>query len=193
MHLRLEDLEISKGFTPPLLRGSSCRLKLPENWCNDFSGFLMCMVASLDLENEDGTMISMKQVSGVDFEDDAVWEERDGDSGKYQTWVWYVSFGPLRRTIWWDQTFKALDFNIQDTYRERPTEFGVEDDKIQRPIAFGVRLVEKKSNSDLTSTSTSTISSSHYAPKFKVQDDSADALTLNLMPFKPTYDILNTI
>ncbi|KAK1431630.1 hypothetical protein QVD17_08123 [Tagetes erecta] len=177
MHLRLTDLEIPKGFTPPLLRGSSCRLKLPENWCNDFSGFLMCMVVSLNLETEDGTIISMKQLSGMDFEDDVVWEESDGDSRKYQTWVWYVSFGSLRRTIWWDHTYKALDFNIQDKYRERPAKFGVGDD-IQRPVAFGVRLVEKKSNSDLTSTST--MSSSHYAPRIKIQYDSASALTVKL-------------
>lgn len=44
MYLRLEGLEIAKRFTPPLGDGIRCTLQLPENFCNDFSGFLMCAV-----------------------------------------------------------------------------------------------------------------------------------------------------
>ncbi|KAD4585163.1 hypothetical protein E3N88_22764 [Mikania micrantha] len=52
--------------------------------------------------------LSVKQaLSSVNSEDDVVWEEGDGDR---ITSVWYVSFGSLRDTAWWDQTYKALSF-----------------------------------------------------------------------------------
>ncbi|KAI3807085.1 hypothetical protein L1987_23007 [Smallanthus sonchifolius] len=49
MLVKLEGIELAKGFRPSLLRGSGCRLKLPENWSNDFSGFLMCLVGTYEI------------------------------------------------------------------------------------------------------------------------------------------------
>ncbi|KAI7727043.1 hypothetical protein M8C21_007875 [Ambrosia artemisiifolia] len=87
MRLQLEGLEIPKGLTPPLLRGNRCRLELPENWCNDYSGFLICVVTSYDyFAIPYRIWISMKQVSNNVSEDDVIWEERRGD--EYMTWVW---------------------------------------------------------------------------------------------------------
>ncbi|KAF5808017.1 putative TIR domain, P-loop containing nucleoside triphosphate hydrolase [Helianthus annuus] len=159
MRLQLEGVEIPKGLTPPLLRGNSCRLELPENWCSDFSGFLICVVTSYDsFAIPYRIWISMKHVSNLVSEDDVVWEERPGE--KYMTWVWYVSFDLLRHTTWWDQTYKALSFeNEFDTCK-----------------GFGVRLVEK-SASGLTETPTD--SSSRFTPKIKIQHDSTAALTIS--------------
>ncbi|KAK1436879.1 hypothetical protein QVD17_02663 [Tagetes erecta] len=162
----IEGLEILKGFTP-LRIGSVYRLKLPENWCNDFSGFLMCTVLSKYIFFGLRTSIGIKQMNGVEFEEDMVWEESDGDSDVYMTYVWYVPFGSLRHTTWWDQTYKALEFNILDTYK--------------KPIAFGVRLVDKESTSGVSETSTN--SSSPYTPKFKIIHDSAFELTAKLVPY----------
>ncbi|KAK1436881.1 hypothetical protein QVD17_02665 [Tagetes erecta] len=167
MHLCIEGLEILKGFTP-LRIGSDYRLKLPENWCNDFSGFLMCTVLSKYIFFGLRTSIGIQQMNGVEFEEDMVWEESDGDSDVYMTYVWYVPFGSLRHTTWWDQTYKALEFNILDTYK--------------KPIAFGVRLVDKESTSGRVS-DTSTNSSSPYTPKFKIIHDSAFELTAELVPY----------
>nr|GEY62071.1 Toll/interleukin-1 receptor (TIR) domain-containing protein [Tanacetum cinerariifolium] len=44
IHLRVKGLEIPKQFTNRLYAGDKCRLPLPENWCNDFCGFLICVV-----------------------------------------------------------------------------------------------------------------------------------------------------
>ncbi|KAI3802751.1 hypothetical protein L1987_30894 [Smallanthus sonchifolius] len=70
--LRLEGLEIPNGFTSPLLRGGRCRLQLPENWSNEFCGFLMCAVfPHYFYWGTSSVLISMKQVtSDLDDEDD---------------------------------------------------------------------------------------------------------------------------
>ncbi|KAI3802735.1 hypothetical protein L1987_30876 [Smallanthus sonchifolius] len=171
MHLQLEDLEVAKGFTHPLLRGGRCRLELRENWCNDFSGFLMVVTFPYDsCSIEYGIGISIAQVlSGMDLEDDVVWEESDGDSDKYMTWVWYVSFGSLRPTTWWDQTYNAVSFDIKSCLN------------IDYPSGIGVRLVDKESKSGLTATSTD--SSSQYTPKIMLEHDlEASALRISLNP-----------
>ncbi|GJU59466.1 Toll/interleukin-1 receptor domain-containing protein [Tanacetum coccineum] len=41
---RIRGLEIPKQFTNRLYAGNKCRLPLPENWCNNFCGFLICAV-----------------------------------------------------------------------------------------------------------------------------------------------------
>ncbi|KAD4585127.1 hypothetical protein E3N88_22728 [Mikania micrantha] len=42
MFLRLKGIhQMAKGLTPQLVRGNRCTLQLPENWCNEFSGFLI--------------------------------------------------------------------------------------------------------------------------------------------------------
>ncbi|KAD4585169.1 hypothetical protein E3N88_22770 [Mikania micrantha] len=71
MLLVLPGLEIPMGFTPPLLEGNRYTLRLPENWRNNFSGFLMCVVSENLLKT------SVTQVSsGVSSEDDVVWVEK---------------------------------------------------------------------------------------------------------------------
>ncbi|PWA54183.1 toll/interleukin-1 receptor (TIR) domain-containing protein [Artemisia annua] len=44
MVLKLEGFQIPRMFRPRLHAGTECTLQLPENWCNDFCGFLMCAV-----------------------------------------------------------------------------------------------------------------------------------------------------
>ncbi|KAJ0579302.1 putative TIR domain, P-loop containing nucleoside triphosphate hydrolase [Helianthus annuus] len=170
MYLQLGDLKIPKGFTPLLRKGGSCRLELPENWCNDFTGFLMCAVTSYPFIMA-GCDISMKQESGMDFEDDGVWKESDG--GHYTTLVWYVSFGSLRHTTWWYQTHNAVSLKIESHLRIHGPD--------RYDYGFGVRLVEKKSRSGQTETSTD--SSSHYTPKIKIQHDSTSELKVSLHPY----------
>ncbi|KAI3763081.1 hypothetical protein L1987_53531 [Smallanthus sonchifolius] len=160
MVLQLQGLEIAKRFKPPLLRGSSCRLQLPENWCNDFSGFLMCAVLS---DRTCFTSLNMKQVmSGMKSEDDVVWDE--SYSNKFRTYVWYVSFASLRHTTWWDETYNAVLFSIdvKGMFRRADTS------------GFGVRLVARKSGSGPTQTTTAQDSDfSRYTPKLDTYHDSA--------------------
>ncbi|KAJ0630579.1 putative TIR domain, AAA+ ATPase domain, P-loop containing nucleoside triphosphate hydrolase [Helianthus annuus] len=163
MVLQLQGLEVAKGFTPRPLRGKRFRLQLPENWCNDFCGFLMCAITNyLD------PMVCMRRTMGdMDSQDNVVWKE--DDSASKRSLVWYVSFGSLRHTTWWDQTCKAISFQIRDKYDRETT---------KECSGIAVRLVARKSRSGLTETSTH---SSGITPKFMIEDDSSSALVISLV------------
>ncbi|XP_076901070.1 TMV resistance protein N-like [Bidens hawaiensis] len=165
MVLQLTGAEIAKGFTPPLLRGNRCTLQLSENWCNDFSGFLICAVLPSFHPSDSGVYRSInvyEEMNGMDSQhDDEIWKLES--YGKY-TLMAYVSFGSLRRTVWWDQTHKALSFEIADK---------------RRGCGFGIRLIDKKkSRSD--STETSTIYSSAHTPTLRIVRDSMSAVRIYL-------------
>ncbi|KAJ0816925.1 putative leucine-rich repeat domain superfamily [Helianthus annuus] len=168
MFLQLEGAEVAKGVMPCLYGGRRCRLQLPENWCKDFAGFLMCVVFTKATGNclYNFVDISMKQVmSDMDSKDDVVWEKCDSDR---MTWVWYVPFNSLTHTTWWDQTYKALEFHIEKYY----------DFQEQYYSGFGVRLVDRKSRSGLTETSTD--SSTNYIPHLTIHIDSESDLRMSL-------------
>ncbi|KAD4585087.1 hypothetical protein E3N88_22688 [Mikania micrantha] len=136
MFLRLKGIQIAKRFTSDLVRENRCRLQLPENWCNEFSGFLMCGVVFYDSMRISVRISKDEEINGMDSEDDVFnWEDTDNEY-KYGSWMAYVSFGMLRHTAWWDQTCKALTFQT-------------------RGRGFGVRLIDKKSTSAPTEMSTS--------------------------------------
>ncbi|KAL8252441.1 hypothetical protein R6Q59_036134 [Mikania micrantha] len=158
--LLLLGLQIPMGFTPPLLRSKRYTLQIPENWRDDFSGFLMCAVLNDFIISRDDFKIIVKQASsGVSFEDDLVWEDSDG---KGNTLVWYVSFDLLRDTAWWNQTYKSLYFEIT----------------IGKCSGFGVKLVEKKNRSGLMETSKK--NSYDHTPLFKIEYDKAsDAIMIS--------------
>ncbi|KAL8252446.1 hypothetical protein R6Q59_036139 [Mikania micrantha] len=180
MLLLLPGLEIPMGFTPPLLGGSRYTLQLPENWRDNFSGFLMCAVSKDFYIETDYFKISVKQVSScVSSEDDVFWEESDGDEN---TFVWYVSFDSLINTTWWDQTYKALSFDLEGD------EFS----------GFGVRLVAKKNRRGLTETSTT--NSYDYTPVIQIEHHkSSAAIMISSHPvadsgkFSSGFTILQTL
>ncbi|KAI3763072.1 hypothetical protein L1987_53522 [Smallanthus sonchifolius] len=160
MVLRLQGLEIAKEFVPPLVRRSKYTLKLPENWCNDFSGFLMCFVSKRKFLLWYHVNLRMEHVmSDTDSEDDVVWEESDNGN---HTWVWYVSFGSLRHTAWWDETNNVLSFSINSSFS-----------------GFGVRLVARKNVCGPIETSTHSDEESYYTPKYWFLQDSAHALEIS--------------
>lgn len=146
MCLQLNGLEIPKSFMPHLKHATSYTSDLPENWYNDFAGFLMCAVLTdyyytsptIIMNPETGCLVDM------DCQYDVVWEESDDDR---LTWVGYVSFGLLRQTEWWDSTYKAVRFWID----LRHVMFG-QMNTYGPYSGFGVRLVPGKNDSDATET-----------------------------------------
>ncbi|KAL8252464.1 hypothetical protein R6Q59_036157 [Mikania micrantha] len=160
MLLLLPGLEILMGFTPCLIRGRRCTLQLPENWHYDFSGFLMCAVSQKLPIWINSLKISVKHASGgVNSEDDVVWEECNGDEN---TFVWYVSFGSLINIAWWDETYKALFFDLEG----------------DECSGFGSRLIAEKNRSGLTETSTT--NSYDYIRVIKIAHDKAsDAIMIS--------------
>ncbi|GJT47394.1 hypothetical protein Tco_0956109 [Tanacetum coccineum] len=87
MLLRIRGLEIPKQFTNRLYVGDTCRLPLPENWCNDFCGFLICVVVEDHVDLWSSPDITIKEEASDDMRGmfhDVVWGESFG--GKL-TWV----------------------------------------------------------------------------------------------------------
>lgn len=115
----------------------------------------------------------MKQVMGasmgLDCQHDMIWEESVGDK---RTWLGYVSFGSLRHTAWWDETYKAVLFSIAIP------DMGCED----ICSGFGVRLGRRKSGICQMETSTDSFEYSdgknEYTHNFKIEHDSMYALSL---------------
>ncbi|GJX62131.1 Toll/interleukin-1 receptor domain-containing protein [Tanacetum coccineum] len=110
MVLLLQGFPIPREYQPRLRDGTECTLQLPENWSNDFCGFLLCVVLTDDFKINSSPDITMEQVTGglmveMDSQDDVDWEESVDDK---ITWVGYVSFDSLRHTAWWDETYRAV-------------------------------------------------------------------------------------
>ncbi|KAK1427544.1 hypothetical protein QVD17_16231 [Tagetes erecta] len=166
MILKLEGLETAKGFRFPLVRGCRCRLKLPDNWSDDFSGFLMCAVGGYKIYCFSHSIRMEDVLDGMYFEDDVAWGETDYAR---RTSVWYVSFALFRHTAWWDEKHKEVLFSLGDG--DTNWEFS----------GFGVRLVARNGiGSDPTETSTQEFEFSNYEPEFKILHDSANALKFAL-------------
>ncbi|MFS7950272.1 putative TIR domain, P-loop containing nucleoside triphosphate hydrolase [Helianthus anomalus] len=166
MLLQLHGLEVAKGFIPRLHHGSRLTLQLPGNWCNDFCGFLMCVVLPDYFYRRESLRVSIKHVTnGTDSQRSVGvgWEKSDRDSS---TLVWYVPFGSLSHTDWWDQTYNEVSFDLEDQHK--------------KCSGFGVRLVDKKSESGLTETPTK----EDYTLSFKIEHDSASYLTISLSSYE---------
>nr|XP_043633258.1 TMV resistance protein N-like [Erigeron canadensis] len=184
MSMELKGLEIPKKFKPRLVkRRRRCRLKLPENWFNEFSGFLFCCVLkkSTMLNHVVVTMTKEEkqqlQMGMGGSEDDSVdWESKDesvdSDSEDEQvfweeenvdlhTWMGYVSFGSMRCTTWWDTTSTVVDVSIDPYLSENSLIRG-----------FGARLVSKRNQMEGNTTTNNSSDDDDYKCKFKIFHDS---------------------
>ncbi|GJZ86100.1 hypothetical protein Tco_0657710 [Tanacetum coccineum] len=66
---RIRGLEIPKQFTNRLYAGNKCRLPLPENWCNDFYGFLICVVVDDRVDLWSSPDITINEEASDDMRD----------------------------------------------------------------------------------------------------------------------------
>lgn len=174
MLLQLRGIKIPRKMGNDFWNRTSCTLQLPENWCNDFWGFLMCTVLDLILLSD--LSITMKQVTGGSMDMDS---QHDVIFSSYlfcTTWVGYVSFGSLKNTTWWDETYNKVSFSV-----DIPRVIQRRDDSYSKPCkGFGVRLVPRISGSGPAETSTATNSfSDEYTHKFKIVHDSMYALQIS--------------
>ncbi|GJY16720.1 Toll/interleukin-1 receptor domain-containing protein, partial [Tanacetum coccineum] len=101
--------------------GSECTFQLPENWSYDFCGFLMCTALTDVCIWNTSQWVTMKRAvtngsTAIDSHNDLVWEEGEYDSS---TWVWYVSFGFLRQTSWWNSTYNKVSFSVKTEATKR--------------------------------------------------------------------------
>ncbi|KAM0065988.1 putative TIR domain, P-loop containing nucleoside triphosphate hydrolase [Helianthus debilis subsp. tardiflorus] len=123
------------------------------------------------ISDGDKLLESMLETNDMDSQNDVFWEESDGNSVYMCTSMMYVSFGSLRQSVWWDQTYKALSFDTEE-----------------RCEGFGVRLVEKKSRSGIKETPT--IYSSGYTPTLNIRHESRSALSMYFSMPRTLKDVI---
>ncbi|KAJ9556170.1 hypothetical protein OSB04_010784 [Centaurea solstitialis] len=85
-------------------------LELPDNWYNEFSGFLICI--HVDPVFNKKVVITIKDMMAGENED--VLKVSDGTSGHTRDTVsyLYISFGSLRHTSWWKSKHTTVSFSI---------------------------------------------------------------------------------
>ncbi|GJZ53766.1 hypothetical protein Tco_0608651 [Tanacetum coccineum] len=146
-------------------------LPLPENWCNDFCGFLMCVVVDDRVDLWSSPDITIKEEASDDMRGmfhDVVWGESFSGAW-YVTWVWYVSFASLRCTEWWNPTHKNVSFRIHH-YQTNPSSY----------LGIGASLVPMNNGSGLADTSTdSSEFTDDYTHKISISLDSKSSLTIS--------------
>nr|XP_043614053.1 uncharacterized protein LOC122586003 [Erigeron canadensis] len=111
--LCISGVAISRVFGPCLLRREKrYRMQLPENWYNDFSGFLFCTASTYNYYSTKLKMTHDK-LEGGDDNKSVVVDCPEDDIEKTCVNVWYIPFGSLRNTLWWDPTSTAIQFEFE--------------------------------------------------------------------------------
>nr|XP_043634495.1 TMV resistance protein N-like [Erigeron canadensis] len=169
--MELNGLEVPQRFKPCLAKGRRCRLRLPENWFNEFSGFLFCYVSKEHFWYDSVTITmgqeeekqQMQMETGCHQDEQVFWMNESADS---HTWMGYVSFESFRGTTWWEKTVKtstAIDVSID-------APFSWDNSLIS---GFGARLVFKKNQMEKTITrSNHSYEDDDYRCKFNILRDS---------------------
>ncbi|KAL4562807.1 hypothetical protein LXL04_026838 [Taraxacum kok-saghyz] len=116
--------QIPKGFVGRFFRGKTCgfdtdpyknkfTLKLPDDWYNEFSGFLIRLV---NREYPDMDIIMKQEADEEDWRFEK-WQESDKApepeyGGEMMTFVGYVSFGSIRKTTSLSPSYNVISFTI---------------------------------------------------------------------------------
>ncbi|CAH1431608.1 unnamed protein product [Lactuca virosa] len=179
--------QIPKGFAGRFFRGKTFtkhpphaswnlfdddtfRLRLPDDWCNDFCGFLIrvvTIVRHLDIN------VIIKQDTDEEDSRFEIWQEYNETSepvydGEVRTHVRYVSFCSLRRTTSLNSSYNIISFSIKSNW-----------------TMFAAELVPRKSKDDpMQTTKVSTDSSEFWDEEndeykaFMIQDDSKSCINI---------------
>ena len=133
----LEHQMIPKGFVGRLFKGRTCTLHVQDDWCNEFCGFLICIVTKrryFSLIN-----IVIKQETNEDHPSE-LWqeshEELDRKCDETMKYVGYVSFSSLRLL---NSPYNIISFSIDVMYLG---------ELYEGETYLGVELVPKKSKVD---------------------------------------------
>ncbi|CAI9297055.1 unnamed protein product [Lactuca saligna] len=101
------------------------RLRLPDDWCNEFCGFLIRIITP----NRDMWIdIIIKQDPDQEDSRFEIWQESNETpepeyDGEVKTYVGYVSFSSLRRTTSLNSSYNIISFSIQRHWTSFSAEF----------------------------------------------------------------------
>ncbi|KAJ9554323.1 hypothetical protein OSB04_018368 [Centaurea solstitialis] len=106
----IEDHFISFRFDGSCIPMEGCKLgtftlQLPWNWYSEFCGFLVYIDWYM---NEDAVIIINEVLRRENDDDDDNDEETITADG-----MWYISFGSLRDTSWWNSTHSTISFSMK--------------------------------------------------------------------------------
>nr|KAJ0196228.1 hypothetical protein LSAT_V11C700387130 [Lactuca sativa] len=151
-------------------RDCTFKLRLPEDWYNDFSGFLIRVVTndvSLDID------IVIKHEPHEEDSRFELWQEsheapKPEYIGKGKTHMGYIPFGSLRQTTSMNSSHNIISFSIKSNW-----------------TSFAAQLVLRKSKDDTHQTTKATTNSSEFWDKedhnrktFEIQQDSESSIKI---------------
>nr|XP_043629636.1 disease resistance protein Roq1-like isoform X2 [Erigeron canadensis] len=111
MSLALEH-RVLKLYEESVVDESKCILWVPDNWCNDFSGFLIHCV--IEHQEPNVTIIIEQEVVQLDKEE-GNHQNESSVSRHPPTYIGYISFTSLRHTTWWNPAFSVISFSLGGT------------------------------------------------------------------------------
>ncbi|KAL8258275.1 hypothetical protein R6Q59_030316 [Mikania micrantha] len=87
-------------------------LQLPQNWKNDFSGFLVC---ADNLQNDPYIIFINTNTSMVmEYSQPDHWEEFDKNPESYDyALAGYIPFSSLQDTSWWNSAHTRISFDFE--------------------------------------------------------------------------------
>ncbi|CAH1431624.1 unnamed protein product [Lactuca virosa] len=174
--LSLEHQMIPKGV---VVRGKTFTLNLPDNWYNDFCGFLVHIVT--DIECPKVTIIIMEKVDDEDSRFEALKESNEAMDPEYingtTTSIGYVSFNSLKHTTWSNSSYNMISFSLEETYRNP--------DAVESYI--GAALIPRKGKGDEVQTTDCSgfwdKERTIHEKTFRIQHDSKSPVKIIWHPF----------
>ncbi|KAJ9550632.1 hypothetical protein OSB04_014677 [Centaurea solstitialis] len=135
----VEDYYFSIRFDGPYIpiRGFADQiftLQLPWNWNSKFSGFLIyvdCGVTNMT------AVVTIKDVIDRENKSDMLEVPNEDDESKKMSGMYYISFGSLKETSWWNSTHTTVSFSL-DYIHSYP----------KKKVCLKVELVPKRSQGD---------------------------------------------
>ncbi|KAI3516487.1 hypothetical protein L1887_15404 [Cichorium endivia] len=172
--------QIPKRFVGRLFRGTTFTLRLPDDWYNDFCGFLICFVVTSIYVMDPNIKIVIKE----EVDEDSLFElsqesnelEESNEYVDEHTYVGYVSFGSLRHTAFSNSlhTMISVEFDSGHASIFRYESYG------------GVELIPRKSKGDQPQTTKDATYSSEFwddgRPTFRIQDESKSPIEIIWQP-----------
>ncbi|KAL7590373.1 hypothetical protein Lser_V15G37489 [Lactuca serriola] len=167
---RLPHVKWGRYMPLMLYVANTFRLRLPDDWCNEFCGFLIRIITP----NRDMWIdIIIKQDPDQEDSRFEIWQESNEApepeyDGEVKTYVGYVSFSSLRRTTSLNSSYNIISFSIQRHW-----------------TSFSVEFVPRKSKDDPVQTTKVATDCSEFwheendeYKSFMIQDNSKSSISI---------------
>ncbi|KAI3496608.1 hypothetical protein L1887_38976 [Cichorium endivia] len=109
----LEHQKPPERFRGRLIRAKTFRLHLPNDWYNDFCGFLICIVSkTMHLPIN----IIIRQEVDEDSRSELCQESNEAVDPEYdetETFLGYVSFSSMTHTTFWNSSYNSISFSLE--------------------------------------------------------------------------------